>query len=421
MQFGGAVLQGAHPHNLWTAELPLGSPAHKRRPSPVVDGSPLGGSGHRGLQALARLATVRPEETATTEDTMKAFDSRVYSVNDYREWNERGQLVLSPRFQRREVWSETARSYLMDTIVRGKPIPKIFLRQRIDPTTGQSIREVVDGQQRLRTILAFISDGLLIRRTHNREFGGMYFSQLPEEIRLNVLNYELSTDLLINVSDSEVLDIFGRLNSHAVVLNEQEKINASHFGPFKRLADDLAHDYFEYWVSNGILRDAQVIRMQDVSFTADLLIAMTAGIQSKKRIKSFYAAYEDGFPADLDETADRFRRTIAELYVLFPDGFTRSEFRRIHLHYSLFTTVYHLLYGIPGMDFAGPSWAELNTVEVRLRLDHVESVFAAEDAALLAPADRQFLNDSRRATTDEAVRERRTRYLLALATNSQSV
>ena len=85
---------------------------------------------------------------------MKSFDSRVYSVGDYREWSESGQLVLSPRFQRREVWTETARSYLMDTIIRGLPIPKVFIRQIIDPSSGKSVREVVDGQQRLRTILS---------------------------------------------------------------------------------------------------------------------------------------------------------------------------------------------------------------------------------------------------------------------------
>lgn len=113
--------------------------------------------------------------------TLKNFDSRTYSVNDYVDWHRGGQLVLSPKFQRRSVWSETARSYLMDTILRGKPIPKVFIRQMIDPATGKSVREVVDGQQRLRTILSFIEDGFAIRRTHHKEYGGLYFSQLPEK------------------------------------------------------------------------------------------------------------------------------------------------------------------------------------------------------------------------------------------------
>ncbi len=60
---------------------------------------------------------------------MKNFDSRAYSINDFVEWNNNKQLTLNTSFQRRSVWSDTARSYLMDTIVRGKPIPKVFIRQ----------------------------------------------------------------------------------------------------------------------------------------------------------------------------------------------------------------------------------------------------------------------------------------------------
>src|SRR5215813_3407320 len=111
---------------------------------------------------------------------MKSFDSRTYSINDFVEYDRQGQLELNPRFQRRPVWTDKAKSYLMDTILRGKPIPKIFIRQKINVTTKTSIREVVDGQQRLRTILSFIKDGFVVSKRHNPEYGGLLFSQLPE-------------------------------------------------------------------------------------------------------------------------------------------------------------------------------------------------------------------------------------------------
>lgn len=114
---------------------------------------------------------------------MKNFDSRTYSVNDFREWDNRKELELQPKFQRRSVWSDKARSYLMDSILRGKPIPKIFIRQDIHPKTKKTIREVVDGQQRLRTIFAFLQDGFSISKAHSASFGGKFYSELPEDVQ----------------------------------------------------------------------------------------------------------------------------------------------------------------------------------------------------------------------------------------------
>jgi len=157
---------------------------------------------------------------------MKKFDSRAYTISDFVEWDRNKKLILNPDFQRRSVWSDNAKSYLMDTIVRGKPIPKVIMRQILNPTTKQSIREVVDGQQRLRTILSFLSDGFQISKKHNSELGAVFYSQLDENIQEDILTYEISADLLVNMSNSDVLDVFSRLNSYSVILNTQEKINA---------------------------------------------------------------------------------------------------------------------------------------------------------------------------------------------------
>ena len=141
---------------------------------------------------------------------MKNFDSRTYSVNDFLEWHDKKQLQLSPKFQRKAVWTDDAKSYLMDTIIRGKPIPKIFIRQSINVENRQSMREVVDGQQRLRTILSFLNDGFVINKKHNEKYGGYYFSQLNNidpDIQSTILNYEISVDLLVNLPSDYLLRI----------------------------------------------------------------------------------------------------------------------------------------------------------------------------------------------------------------------
>ncbi len=348
---------------------------------------------------------------------MKNFDSRVYSINDFLEWSDNEQLELNPKFQRRSVWTDTARSYLMDTIIRGKPIPKVFIRQKLNVQTRQSVREVVDGQQRLRTILSYLRDGFVISKKHHPKFGGLYFSQLnqvDENIQASILNYEVSTDLLVNMPDNEILDIFGRLNSYSVTLNIQEKINANHFGPFKTLADKLAHTYNNFWTENKILRDNDILRMADVNLCADLLIAMIEGIKSKKQIKPFYDTYEKEFNHDAALLEDNFSSTIETIQGIFNNNIKGTEFKRIHVFYSLFTCIYHLKYGLPGIDKPTMNILKSDYARIENRLDNINSIFTKEEGHQLNAKETQFLEDSRRATTDKPVRERRTKYLLDL-------
>lgn len=243
----------------------------------------------------------------------------------------------------------------------------------------------------------------------------MFFSQLDPEVQAQVLSYEVAVDLLINLPDSEVLDIFGRLNSYAVVLNEQEKINATHFGPFKILADEIGRKYLQYWTKQEILSSRNILRMQEVNLVADLLIAVREGIKSKKRIKGFYAAYEKNFGDDTNALEHKFDSIINAVTLLYKEGLVDTEFRRVHLFYSLFTAVAHCLYGLaeqtgPRVDLTDNS----KLGQARNGLDRIGEMFAAEDIAALPEPERQFIQDARRATTDEAVRKRRTKFLLEL-------
>ena len=148
---------------------------------------------------------------------MKSYDSRTYSINDFVEWDAAKQLELNPRFQRRHVWTDKAKSFLMDTILRGKPIPKVFIRQKINVTTKTSIREVVDGQQRLRTILSYIKDGFVVSKRQNSSHGGILFSQLPEEVQAQVLAYEVSAHPVKNQSGGRIHEKITHKQRHNIL------------------------------------------------------------------------------------------------------------------------------------------------------------------------------------------------------------
>lgn len=344
---------------------------------------------------------------------MKKFDTRTYSISDYAGWHERDEIILQPKFQRRNVWSDKARSYLMDTIIRGKPMPKIFIRQSTNPRTRKTIREVVDGQQRLRTIFSFLSDGFSISRVHNEEFGGRVFSVLPEDIQRDILQYELATDLLLDAPDEEVLDIFARLNSYSVRLNAQELLNAKYFGEFKQAAYTLAREFLAFWTQNKIFTDRQILRMTEAELTSDLLGAMLEGIKAKKQIPNFYQKYDDSFPSR-DVYVSRFRETMDVIGEIMQGTLVTSEFRRVHLFYSLFCSIYHYLFRLPDFDFEVAQSLKLRDyAKVRIALEKVDEIYAKTDEERTS-AERRFLEAARRATTDGPVRVFRSLFICQL-------
>jgi hypothetical protein len=85
-------------------------------------------------------------------------DRGVFTPNDFTIFQEKKILVISPKFQRRAVWRAPARSYFIDTILRKMVVPPLYLRTKQDKETKSIIREVVDGQQRVRSVLEFMGD-----------------------------------------------------------------------------------------------------------------------------------------------------------------------------------------------------------------------------------------------------------------------
>lgn len=77
------------------------------------------------------------------------YRPRVLSVNDVYEWFQRKELSLNPDFQRRPVWSPQARSYFVDTMLCGYPIPAVQIRQLIDPGEQKTRRALRRGLEAL--------------------------------------------------------------------------------------------------------------------------------------------------------------------------------------------------------------------------------------------------------------------------------
>ena len=269
-----------------------------------------------------------------------------YPINDFVSWYKRGELILQPKFQRRLVWSDKARAFLIDTIIRLIPIPKLYMRQRIDLAGRRTMREIVDGQQRLQAVFDFLEGKFPISKTHNPNYGGLHFYELSEDMQKTFLSYRFSVDLLEGAGDTEVLDVFSRINSYTISLVPQEKLNANYFGKFKQAVYKLGFDHYSFWLNNKIMTDLKIARMAEAELVSELVIAMLDGLQpGKKTIEAFYKKYDEEFTEE-EKVIREFRTIIDFISEIFPEGLSRTHYRRVPLFYSLFLVLYDARYGL---------------------------------------------------------------------------
>ena len=293
-------------------------------------------------------------------DNQLYIQRTLFKVSDLVAFKRHKSLILTPKFQRRSVWKPSAKSFFMDTVFRSLPVPIIFLRdRRPNLRTLELIREVIDGQQRIRTLFTYIDPKLLddynestdsfeIRKIHNEDLAGKSFDELPTEYQNRILQYEFSVHILpFETSDREVIEIFRRLNSTGYKLNAQELRNAEFYGPFKTLMYKIAASQYDRWINWGVYNDNDIARMNEVQFVSDIAILMIQGISggTKSTIDKFYRDFDETFPHE-KEIKRRFEIVCDFLDDKIGKDISELQFSRKGLFYSLFAYIYDVVFGL---------------------------------------------------------------------------
>ena len=149
-----------------------------------------------------------------------------------------------PEYQRGPVWSKKQKQLLIDTILRDLDIPKFYLRA---VNNGQYEWEVVDGQQRLRSIWEFRRSEYKISKDAEpigeTDITNLTYADLSEELKDKFDSYALDLVILENATLDEVEEMFVRLQNGST-LKAAERRNALP-GNMKLFIRELAkHDFF---------------------------------------------------------------------------------------------------------------------------------------------------------------------------------
>jgi hypothetical protein len=261
------------------------------------------------------------------------------TVIDIQNLFEDGLLNLEPGFQRQSVWSERDRAKLIDSILRNYPLPAIFFYRREED--GQIIYDVIDGKQRVESILMFMG-----------EMRGRYDvkTQLPghegsEWINWNRLckmkNQHLITGYRIPVIEvdgelGDIIEVFVRINSTGKALTPQEKRRAKYYNsPFLKEADRIARRYESRLIKMGVLSAGQVSRMKHVELICELMLSIHKGdVINKKAALDRVMKTGDFSGRDISKAARKTVTAFNRIRSMFPK-LRATRFSNVTDFYSL--------------------------------------------------------------------------------------
>jgi hypothetical protein len=226
------------------------------------------------------------------------------------------QLDLEPPYQRRSVWTRRDKQFFLDTIFRDFPSPAIFLHKSINDD-GSATYHVVDGKQRLQTILDFVDDKLRLAK----DFGDVRLDstkwselQGDQDLRHHFWNYQIPVEMLDLIEGSVVNEVFDRLNRNSRKLTPQELRHAKFDGWF--IATVEGESTQDDWRKLGVVTTARARRMADSQFISELLLVLL-----EKRIwgfdqnalDEFYAKYDDPQESLVDFSEEAFMAELAAI------------------------------------------------------------------------------------------------------------
>lgn len=340
-----------------------------------------------------------------------------HPVVEFLKWQRDGVLDLRPPFQRNAVWRPLLKSSLIDSLLRGYPIPALFLQDRTDPLTFKRQIVVIDGQQRLRTILSYIDidclddvderDRFVLSKIHNPCRANATFDDLGEDDRQQILGSRLTYYTVdSSVSEPELLEIFRRMNTYGAKLNAQELRNAQFDGVFKEISYELAADFFYYWLEWKALNSQEIAEMRDAEFTSELLLLALEGgnSTSKSRLDKAYEKFDKELPLE-DECIGRVTEVMELLNKVFREQEPVRRLTRRMWIYSLFDAIQQVALGGP---LEGP-----RVPKKRVSLAALKRVAREVNAELEAGEITEDLSKATRGgANDRGSREIRAQYLV---------
>lgn len=237
---------------------------------------------------------------------------QAWSVSKFERHREK--INPRPQYQRTAVWNTYKKQLLIDSILRGYDVPKIYMRK--DTATGAYDWEVADGQQRLRAIWEFVNGNYSLGEMSNDlpmgNLSNLFYGDLDTDTQDIIHEFQFQVTELRETTELEVRDLFLRLQE-GESLNPAEKRNAM-VGGIRDFIADLAQE------PHAVL---PLTRISNNRFAWDNLLAHIACLDLAEGptdikapdLKRFYEDNQDFDPTG--PKAKRIRRRLNRMAEIF--------------------------------------------------------------------------------------------------------
>ena len=261
------------------------------------------------------------------------FDTYDVTVDELVRRVGKDRIEIAPVYQRQFRWDSVRQSRLIESLMLGIPVPPLFMATNLSPDT-QSQWEVVDGLQRLLTLVNFIGKGnarnaaglgaeslRLSELDKLTELEGTTFDELPEDIRTSFEDRPVKVIVLNDKSDLQVrFDLFERLNTGGIALSDQEVRECVFRGEFIDLLSELSKS-----------KDFKtVVRLSQSNWRdgtpEDYVLRFFAFLEKYETfdhsVKDFLNSFTEGATHDpkIEERKAIFQSTFSYLATAFPNG-----------------------------------------------------------------------------------------------------
>ena len=256
-----------------------------------------------------------------------------WSIKNLIELIDKDRICLNPPYQRNPIWTKKAQRLLINTIKSNQPIPNFFLLKK-----DSNNYEMVDGQQRARTIVGYWREGF--DDSQGVLFNDAFKSDPKNKKSIDdFLKYILSITIIEAIDKNESIEeYYALVNSSGLRLNRPELKKAEYYNTnFLRLISDLAD--FKLFRKLYLFTPGSVNRMNDIDFVSELVALIKYGTSDKKdKVDSLFE--NDITDQEYKSLSISFKKIIGHFKrfdSIVPLKLTR--FRQKNDFYSLFTFI----------------------------------------------------------------------------------